>query len=151
MSRAHQRSAAIGVAKRTRSAGRSSRAHVSALTGFLGELYREPPPRIDATGFGEMLSLASLGLKFRGLGKAGMIDLMRTLPMQAADWLDDWFESDRLKGVLAALAVRDVGQGPMSGGTAFNFLHRHVGAKAGVFGERLRLEGGPDGVGHGAR
>ncbi len=118
-------------------------AHVSALTGFLGELYRKTPPLIEASGFGEMLSLASLGLKFRGLGKAGMIDLMRTLPMQASDWLDDWFESDSLKGALAGLAVRDVGQGPMSGGTAFNFLHQHVGAKAGVFGERLRLKAGP--------
>lgn len=72
-----------------------------------------------------------------------MIELMRTLPMPAADWLDDWFESDRLKGLLAALAVADVGQGPMSGGTAFTFLHRHVGARPGVFGERARLKGGP--------
>jgi phytoene dehydrogenase-like protein len=68
---------------------------------------------------------------------------MHTLPMPAADWLDDWFESDRLKGLLAALAVADVGQGPMSGGTAFTFLHRHVGAASGVFGERSRLKEGP--------
>jgi phytoene dehydrogenase-like protein len=62
--------------------------------------------------------------------------------MSAADWLDDWFESPALKGLLAALAVRDVARGPMSGGTAFTFLHSHVGAKAGVFGERLRLRSG---------
>jgi len=110
---------------------------------FLHELYRAPPPRIEANTFGEFLQLANLGLKFRGLGQANMIELMRTLPMSAADWLDDWFESDRLKGMLAALAVRDVAQGPMSGGTAFTFLHGHVGAKPGLFGERLRLQGGP--------
>jgi phytoene dehydrogenase-like protein len=31
----------------------------------------------------------------------------------------------------------------MSGGTAFTFLHRQVGAATGVFGERLRLKDGP--------
>lgn len=118
-------------------------AHVSQLTGFLAELYGGPAPRIDASTFGEFIALANVGRKFRGLGRKGMIELMRTLPMPAADWLDDWFESDRLKGALAALAVADVGQGPMSGGTAFTFLHRHVGARSGVFGERLRLKGGP--------
>jgi len=116
---------------------------VSQLAGFLAELYRVPPPRIDATTLGEFLTLANLGRKFRALGKADMIELMRSLPMSAADWLDDWFESAPLKGVLAALAVADVPRGPMSGGTAFTFLHRHVGAKLGVFGERLRLRVGP--------
>jgi len=116
---------------------------VDKFTGFLAELYRIPPPRIGADSLGELLTFANLGRKFRTLGKADMIELMRVLPMAAADWLDDWFESDRLKGLLAALAVSDVSQGPMSGGTAFTFLHRHVGAKSGVFGERLRLKAGP--------
>jgi phytoene dehydrogenase-like protein len=118
-------------------------AQVSQISGFLAELYGREPPRIDASGFSEWMGLASLGLKFRKLGKAGMVELMHTLPMPAADWLDDWFESDRLKGLLAALAVADVGQGPMSGGTAFTFLHRHVGAASGVFGERSLLKEGP--------
>src|SRR5262249_5925314 len=116
---------------------------VEKFTGFLAQLYRGPPPRSDADSFGELLSLANLGLKFRGLGKTDMIELMHALPNSAADWLDGWFESAALKGVLAALAVTDVAQGPMSGGTAFTFLHRHVGAKPGVFGERLRLRAGP--------
>jgi phytoene dehydrogenase-like protein len=116
---------------------------VDKFTGFLAELYRLPPPRIAADSLAELLTFANLGRKFRSLGKSDMIELMRVLPMSAADWLDDWFESDRLKGLLAALAVSDVSQGPMSGGTAFTFLHRHVGAKSGVFGERLRLKAGP--------
>lgn len=115
---------------------------VARFTGFLAQLYRMPPPRIDASTLAEFLALANLGRKFRALGKADMIELMRTLPMAAADWLDDWFESDRLKGLLAALAVTDVAHGPMSGGTAFTFLHRHVGAPAGSIGQRLRLKAG---------
>jgi phytoene dehydrogenase-like protein len=115
---------------------------MSALARFLGALYRVPPPRIDADTMGEFLGLASLTRSYRGLGKRGMVDLLRTLPMALGDLLDDWFESDRLKGVLAALGVTDVCQGPIAGGTAFTLLHRHVGAQPGVFSERFRLAEG---------
>jgi phytoene dehydrogenase-like protein len=116
---------------------------LGAHTGFLAELYRSPAPRIDAGTFGEYLGLARLGSRYRGLGRAGMVELLRALPMSAADWFDEQFESERLKGALAALAVADLCQGPMSGGTAFAFLHRHVGAPSGVIGDRLCLKSGP--------
>ncbi|MGB5131368.1 MAG: NAD(P)/FAD-dependent oxidoreductase [Steroidobacteraceae bacterium] len=117
-------------------------ARMRALSGFLAELYRRAPPQLEAAGLADYLALAKLGLKFRGLGKAGMVDLLRALPMPIGDLLDDWFESGPLKGALAALGVADLCQGPASGGTALNFLHRHVGAEAGVFGDRLRLQTG---------
>ncbi len=62
-----------------------------------------------------------------------MTDLLRLLPMSVADFLDDWFESDALKGVLGAGGVLHLHQGPRSGGTAFALLHRHVGSPPGVF------------------
>lgn len=117
-------------------------ARMQALAGFLAELYRGAPPQLETTGLADYLTRAKLGLKFRGLGRTGMVELLRSLPMPLADLLDDWFESDRLKGVLAALGVADLCQGPASGGTALNFLHRHVGAEPGVFGDRLRLQTG---------
>lgn len=117
-------------------------ARMAALARFLAELYRVPAPRIDADSFGELVGFAKLGRSYRGLGTAGMVDLLRTLPMAMADLLDDTFESPRLKGALAALSVMDVCQGPIAGGTAFTFLHRNVGAQPGVFSERLRFAGG---------
>ncbi len=117
-------------------------ARMHALAGFLAALYRQAPPQLEATELADYLALAKLGLKFRGLGRKGMVELLRALPMPLTDLLDDWFESDRLKGVLAALGVADLCQGPASGGTALNFLHRHVGAERGVFGDRLRLQSG---------
>src|SRR6185503_4202978 len=62
-----------------------------------------------------------------------MEDLMRVLPMPAAELLDDWFESDPLKGALGAAAVRDLQQGPRSAGTALRLLHLHAGSPSGVF------------------
>jgi len=95
-----------------------------ALAGLLERLYCESPPSLVELRF---------ALRVRALGRRGMEDLMRTLPMPAAELLDDWFECDALKGALGALAVRDIQQGPRSAGTALRLLHLHAGSPAGVF------------------
>ena len=108
-------------------------AHMTRLARLLEGLYAAPPPDPLATEPAELVRLAGLGLRTRRLGRQGMTDLFRLLPMSAADFLDDWFESDALKGVLGAGGVRHLHQGPRSGGTAFALLHRHVGSLPGVF------------------
>lgn len=97
---------------------------VQQLAGFLQRLYLAPPPGVVDLRF---------ALKIRGLGRQAMEDLMRFLPLPVAELLDEWFDSDILKGALGALAVRDLHQGPRSAGTAFSFLHSHVGSPRGVF------------------
>jgi phytoene dehydrogenase-like protein len=97
---------------------------MARLRALLEALYLEPPPSLVDMRF---------ALKVRRLGRRGMEDLMRLLPMPAAELLDEWFESDVLKGALGALAVRDVQQGPRSAGTAFRLLHAHAGSPRGVF------------------
>ncbi|HYL90556.1 MAG TPA: NAD(P)/FAD-dependent oxidoreductase [Burkholderiales bacterium] len=97
---------------------------MAKLARLLEDLYLAPPPSLVDLRF---------AFKIRRLGRMGMEDLMRLLPMPAAELLDDWFESDALKGALGALAVRDLQQGPRSAGTAFRLLHFHVGNPAGVF------------------
>src|SRR4029453_16699126 len=74
-----------------------------------------------------------LALRVRRLGREGMLDLMRVLPMSVAELLDAWFECDALKGALGAMGILHIQQGPRSGGTAFRFLHHHVGSPEGVF------------------
>jgi phytoene dehydrogenase-like protein len=108
-------------------------ARMHRLAGFLSALYSAPAPAPTEDGLPGLLRLASLGRRFRALGKTGMVDLLRVLPMSAGELLDDWFESDILKGVLAAGAVTGICQGPRSAGTAFVMLHHHVGSPAGVF------------------
>ncbi len=74
-----------------------------------------------------------LALRVRRLGRQGMVDLMRLLPMSVAELLDDWFEADALKGALGAMGILNIRQGPRSGGTAFRMIHHHVGSPPGVF------------------
>jgi phytoene dehydrogenase-like protein len=87
--------------------------------------------------------LVSVGRKFRSLGKEGMIELLRTLPMSVWELLDDWFESPALKAAVATGGVQDVQQGPRSGGTGFVLLHHRVGAPLGSARGRRAFGRGP--------
>jgi phytoene dehydrogenase-like protein len=92
---------------------------VRDLAGFLEALYVLPPPDIDSTALRDVPSLLALGRKFRSLGKANMGELLRVLPISIQDLLDDWFEYGPLKAAVGAGAIRDIRQGPRSGGTSF--------------------------------
>jgi len=115
------------------------------LAGFLEALYQLPPPDVDATlSLGELAPLLSLGRKFRMLGRADMVELLRVLPMSLQDLLDDWFENPLVKAAVGAGGVRDIRQGPRSGGTSFVLLHHLVGAPVGSIGARAWWREGPD-------
>ena len=105
-------------------------ARMARLARLLETLYLAPPPDPARGGLG---GLARLGLRLRRLGREGMADLFRALPMSAADWLDEWFETDALKGALGAAGIRHLRHGPRAGGTALALLHHHVGSPPGVF------------------
>ncbi|HZM35650.1 MAG TPA: hypothetical protein VFC18_14300 [Burkholderiales bacterium] len=99
-------------------------ARMARLARFLERIYLDAPP--DPLG-------VRFAVRARLLGKEGLVDLMRLLPMPIAELLDDWFENDTLKGILGAAGIMGLRQGPRSGGTAFLFLHHHVGSPPGVF------------------
>jgi phytoene dehydrogenase-like protein len=115
---------------------------VAMLSGFLRALYEVPAPSLFASGAGNLVSMLALGRKARALGRSGIFDLLRTLPMNIADVLDESFESTVLKGLLAARAVSRILQGPRSGATAFLFLHYHVGLPSGAVRGMLTARGG---------
>jgi phytoene dehydrogenase-like protein len=115
---------------------------VSRLAGFLQAIYDGPAPEPLASGATELLSMLGLGRRVRSLGREGIIDLLRTLPMSVADVLDETFESAALKGLVATSGVTRLVQGPQSGATAFLLVHDHVGAPAGSIRSRLIARGG---------
>src|SRR5258706_14950451 len=53
--------------------------------------------------------------------------------MSAADYLDEWFESEALKGTKSASGIIGTLLGPRSPGTAFVLLHHYMGELDGVF------------------
>lgn len=121
---------------------------VQRFAMFLQSVYRSPPPRPHSTSVRDAFRLLGLARRLRGLGRRDMIELLRVLPMSVADLLDDWFESDLLKGALGGCALTGIFQGPRSGGTAFVFLHHLVGADVGVFRPRGLVRGGVQTLAH---
>ncbi len=120
-------------------------ARLRALAGFLEAMYQLPPPDLDASlSFGEVAPLLGLGRKFRSLGRDDMTELLRVLPMSVQDLVDEWFEHEALKAAIAAGGVRDIRQGPRSGGTSFVLLHHLVGAPPGSVRARGWWRDGPD-------
>ena len=103
------------------------------LARLLEGLYIEAPPDLMGRDPADLWGVAQLALRVRRLGRQGIEDFARALPMSVADLLDDWFESDALKGALAAAGIMQLRQGPRSGGTTYAFLHHHAGSPAGVF------------------
>lgn len=115
---------------------------VAQMTRFLRQAYMMPPPQVTSDDLTALMPAAKLGLSLRRLGGDDMVELLRTLPMSVAEFLDDWFETSVLQGTLGASGVTNIMQGPQSAGTAFVFLHHHIGSDQGVFRSPGLVRGG---------
>lgn len=113
------------------------------FASILGRLYQLPPPDIDTASLRDVVPLAALGLRVRALGRADMTEFLRVMPMSVQDLLDDTFESEFVKAAVASAAIRDIRQGPRSGGTTYNLLHYMVGAMRGSVRARHWFQNGP--------
>ncbi len=89
-------------------------------------LLREPP---DPTSFKprDIRELLYLGKRFHGLGEERMYDTLRFWTMSAADFLDEYFESEIVKAHFAGSSIIGTALGPRSPGTAYVLLHHYMG------------------------
>ncbi len=111
-------------------------------TEFLAAVYSGKPLRVPNLGVPEIPALLRLGGRLRRLGRLEMAELVRLLPMPVAELLDEWFETDVLKGTLGAPGVTGLFQGPMAAGTAFVMLHHHVASENGTLRPTRLIRGG---------
>jgi len=81
----------------------------------------------------DLAGLARLGSYFRSLGPARFHALHKLMTMSAADYLDEWFEGEALKGTKSASGIIGTLHGPRSPGTAYVLLHHYMGELDGVF------------------
>ncbi|HEY2980699.1 MAG TPA: NAD(P)/FAD-dependent oxidoreductase, partial [Anaerolineales bacterium] len=99
-------------------------AFMDRSASFLDTAYATLMPRLPK-GFSarEGYGLLEMGLELRLMGRKDMLNLIRLLPMTAAEFLEEWFESEQFKAALASVAIHGVTLGPMSAGTGFTLLH----------------------------
>ena len=86
---------------------------------------RFPPSALD---FIDYLNLAG---KVRGLASKDIVALVKIFTQSAAEFLDEWFESEQVKVTLATDGVIGANGGPRSPGTAYILLHHCMGGVEG--------------------
>jgi phytoene dehydrogenase-like protein len=91
---------------------------VAAISGVLRSLSMQAPPSIDPLSAGGIVDLLKAARKFRALARADAYRLLRWLAMPAADFTDEWFESEPLCSAIAAGGTLGSFLGPRSGGSA---------------------------------
>ena len=99
------------------------------LAALVRDLWLAIPPDPVGGKLQDFLEMLKIGWGMRKLGNRDMEDAFRILPMSIADLLAEWFETDALKGVLAAGGILGAFLGPRAQGTAYIFLH-HFPASA---------------------
>jgi phytoene dehydrogenase-like protein len=97
------------------------------IAGVIGEALATTPPDIDHPSRGDLWSMLQTGRAIRGLGKKNMFRLLRWGPMAVADLAAEYFETERLRAVIAARGVFGTFLGPWSAGTALVLLIRAAG------------------------
>src|SRR5687767_2406473 len=91
------------------------------------------PPDPASLAPRELAALGRLGGTLRGLGSHDFHALHKLLTMSAADYLDEWFETEALKATKSASGIIGTFLGPRSPGTAYVLLHHYMGEIDGVF------------------
>src|SRR2546428_4265994 len=92
------------------------------------------------------LPLVRLARRFRDLPERHQATFLQLMTMSAADFLDQWFETDPLKATMAASGIIGTFQGVRSPGTAYVLLHHYMGEIDGAFRAWGIPRGGTGGV-----
>ena len=74
-----------------------------------------------------------IGERLRAMPRDDFHLLARLLTMSAADFLDEWFEGEALKGSKCTSGIIGTFLGPRSPGTAYVLLHHYMGEIDGAF------------------
>ena len=118
-------------------------AEVRALAGVLSRLMATTPPDPAHPTVPDALAALRLGLHYQGLDAAHGRALLRALPQPIADFLEDRFETDALRALVATRGLRYSSLGPRSAGSTQVLLADSAGNDGGAAGETVYARGGP--------
>ena len=104
------------------------------------------PPDPSSLSPRDLLGLLKLGRYAAGLKERELYLIAKLITQPAGDLLDEWFETDALKGTKAASGIIGTFLGPRSPGTAYVLLHHYMGEIDGAFRAWGFSKGGSGGV-----
>ena len=82
------------------------------------------PPDVDEPGANDLWELLKTGKRIRGLGEKDLYRVLRWAPMAVADLVAEWFETELLRGTIAAQGIFGTFLGPGSAGSSATLLLR---------------------------
>jgi len=116
------------------------------MARFIKPILSVVPPDPGKVNPMQWLPLVGLAKKFRDLPEKQQAVFVQLMTMSAADFLDQWFETDPLKATMSASGIIGTFQGVRSPGTAYVLLHHYMGEIDGAFRAWGIPRGGTGGV-----
>jgi phytoene dehydrogenase-like protein len=110
---------------------------------LLKDLLFVVPPNLAV---GDLPKWAAAAARLRKWTGRDVAEAVRLFTMSAADFLNEWFTDERVKGALATQAIIGAWCGPMSPGSAYVLMHHWIGEVAGHAGAWGWVHGGMGGV-----
>ena len=104
---------------------------IERISQVVESLLLTTPPQFPPRGIGDFIDYLKLAGRLRGLRPKDMVALVKIFTQSAAEYLNEWFESEQVKVTLATDGVIGANGGPRSPGTAYILLHHCMGGVAG--------------------
>lgn len=109
----------------------------------LGRLMRDllfvVPPDVALR---DLPAWAGLAARLRHWDRRDVVEVIRLFTVSAADFLDEWFEDERVKGALGTQAIIGAWCGPMTPGSTYVLVHHWIGEVEGHAGAWGWVHGG---------
>jgi phytoene dehydrogenase-like protein len=106
---------------------------MTPMCRFVKPLLSMIPPDPTTLNPKDLKQLNFLLQRFRELSSEERYTLVQLMTMSAADFLDQWFETDVLKATMSASGIIGTFLGIRSPGTAYVLLHHYMGEIDGAF------------------
>jgi len=106
---------------------------MAKMARFVKPILSMVPPDPTRLRYNELSQLLFLGRRFQSMPEGEKYNLVQLMTMGAADFLDQWFETDVLKATMSASGIIGTFLGVRSPGTAYVLLHHYMGEIDGAF------------------
>src|SRR4051812_49767526 len=103
------------------------------MARFIKPILAITPPDLTSLDPRPLLPLGGLLRSFQQLPERQQAVFVQLMTMSAADFLDQWFETDPLKATMSASGIIGTYLGVRSPGTAYVLLHHYMGEIDGAF------------------
>ncbi len=103
------------------------------MARFVKPMLSMTPPDPASLNPKGLLDLLTMGRRFQKLSPDDKYNQVQLMTMSAVDFLDQWFETDVLKALMAASGIIGTFLGVRSPGTAYVLLHHYMGEIDGAF------------------